>query len=79
MAIMLGAGGADKAARAVLKRKVKLDEAGNEITQTASQPKQETLPDQKVKDATAGSYKDYQMQQAIEQVRKKKSARRVDY
>ena len=77
MARMLGAGGADKAGEAILKRKQKVDEVGEEkTTKGAEQP---SLPAQKVKDASSGAYKDYQMKQAIEEVRKKKTAQRSAY
>ena len=77
MARMLGAGGADKAGEAILKRKQKVDEMTEEkITKGAEQP---SLPAQKMKDASAGAYKDYQMKQAIEEVRKKKTASRSAY
>lgn len=78
MARMLGAGTADKAGEAILKRKVKIDEA----TEDSSNGKVEvevSLPKQKMKDVSAGAYKDYQMQQAIEEVRKKKTASRSAY
>lgn len=78
MARMLGAGGADKAGEAILKRKVKMDEAGEEKASKGAQS-QPSLPSQKVKDASSGAYKDYQMQQAIEEVRKKKTASRSAY
>ena len=88
MARMLGAGAADKAGEAILKRKVKMDEMTEASASKAklteekaskgaqSQP---SLPAQKVKDASSGAYKDYQMQQAIEEVRKKKTASRSAY
>lgn len=88
MARMLGAGGADKAGEAILKRKVKIDEATEasaskaKLTEDSSNGKVEvevSLPKQKMKDASAGAYKDYQMQQAIEEVRKKKTAQRSAY
>lgn len=78
MARMLGAGSADKAGEAILKRKVKIDEA----TKDSPNGKVEvevSLPAQKMKDASSGAYKDYQMQQAIEEVRKKKTAQRSAY
>lgn len=77
MARMLGAGGADKAGEAILKRKQKVDEVGAEKTTKGTE--QPSLPAQKMKDASAGAYKDYQMQQAIEEVRKKKTASRSAY
>ena len=78
MARMLGAGGADKAGEAILKRKVKMDEMTEEKASKGSES-QPSLPAQKMKDASAGAYKDYQMQQAIEEVRKKKTAQRSAY
>ena len=77
MARMLGAGAADKAGEAILKRKVKIDEMTEEKTTKGTE--QPALPAQKMKDASAGAYKDYQMQQAIEEVRKKKTAQRSAY
>lgn len=77
MARMLGAGGADKAGEAILKRKVKMEEMTEE--KTAKGTEQPSLPAQKMKDASAGAYKDYQMKQAIEEVRKKKTANRSAY
>ena len=78
MARMLGAGAADKAGEAILKRKVKIDEATEEKASKGAQS-QPSLPAQKMKDASAGAYKDYQMQKAIEEVRKKKTASRSAY
>ena len=78
MARMLGAGGADKAGEAILKRKVKMDEMTEEKAKLKG-TEQPSLPKQKMKDASAGAYKDYQMQQAIEEVRKKKTASRSAY
>ena len=78
MARMLGAGAADKAGEVILKRKVKMDEMTEEKASKGAQS-QPSLPKQKVKDASAGAYKDYQMQQAIEEVRKKKTAQRSAY
>ena len=78
MARMLGAGAADKAGEAILKRKVKIDEMTEEKASKGAQS-QSSLPAQKMKDASAGAYKDYQMQQAIEEVRKKKTAQRSAY
>ena len=77
MARMLGAGAADKAGEAILKRKVKMDEMTEEKASKGTE--QPSLPAQKMKDASAGAYKDYQMQQAIEEVRKKKTAQRSAY
>ena len=89
MARMLGAGAADKAGEAILKRKVKIDEATEEKASKGAQSQPSlppkvvvptgTIPAQKMKDASAGAYKDYQMQQAIEEVRKKKTAQRSAY
>ena len=78
MARMLGAGGADKAGEAILKLKVKVDEMTEEKAFKGAQS-QPSLPAQKMKDASSGAYKDYQMQQAIEEVRKKKTAQRSAY
>lgn len=78
MARMLGAGALDKTGETVLKRKVKTDEMAEEKAPKGAQS-QPSLPAQKVKDASAGAYKDYQMQQAIEEVRKKKTAQRSAY
>lgn len=82
MARMLGAGAADKAGEAVLKRKVKMDEmteASASKAKLKGAQSQPSLPAQKMKDASSGAYKDYQMQQAIEEVRKKKTASRSAY
>lgn len=78
MARMLGAGSADKAGEAILKRKVKIDEA-TEDSPNGKVEVEVSLPKQKMKDASSGAYKDYQMQQAIEEVRKKKTAQRSAY
>lgn len=79
MARMLGAGGADKAGEAILKRKVKIDEAAKEDTKAA--PSAPSLHSQKVKDMSNDpkAYQEYQMKQAIEEVRKKKTATRSAY
>jgi hypothetical protein len=74
---MLGAGGSDKTGEAVLKRQLKNKQAAE--GEEARGTEQPSLPAQKVKDASAGAYKDYQMQQAIEEVRKKKTAQRSAY
>ena len=55
MARMLGAGGADKAGEAILKRKVKIDEATEE--KTAKGTEQPSLPAQKMKDASGNTYR----------------------
>ena len=78
MARMLGAGTADKAGEAILKRKVKVDEMTEDKASNGAQS-QPSLPAQKMKDASSGAYKDYQMKQAIEEVRKKKTASRSAY
>lgn len=78
MARMLGAGGSDKTGETILKRQLK----NKQSTEEGSGGKVEvevSLPAQKMKDASAGAYKDYQMQQAIEEVRKKKTAQRSAY
>jgi hypothetical protein len=74
---MIGNGGAENAAKAIAKRKYDVEDA----------LKEEEVPDKglqspaprKLKDASAGAMRDYQMQQAIEMVRKKKSSKRTDY
>jgi hypothetical protein len=75
---MLGGGGADKAGEAILKRKLKIDEADKAPKSAAPAP---SLPAQKVKDMSNDpkAYQEYQMRQAIEEVRKKKTATRSAY
>lgn len=79
MARMLGAGAADKAGEATLKRKLKNKQAAEGEDSGSKVEVEVSLPAQKMKDASAGAYKDYQMQQAIEEVRKKKTAQRSAY
>lgn len=75
MARMLGSGAADKAGAALAGRKKKLDKAieSDEAGTTKAGASNQ------MRDATKGATADYQMQQAIEMVRKKKSAKRTDY
>lgn len=77
MARMIGNGAADKAAEKIIRRRMAVDEVMQEPEATPSAPAP-SAP-RKLKDASAGAYKDYQMQQAIEMVRKKKSSKRTDY
>lgn len=74
---MLGNGAADKAAEKLLKRRVQQEEMLEEPEQEEAAPA--PSKPRKLKDASAGAMRDYQMQQAIEMVRKKKSAKRTDY
>ena len=76
---MLGNGAVDKAAEKILKRRVKQDEMIEEAEGEPSAPISAPSAPRKLKDASAGAMRDYQMQQAIEMVRKKKSAKRTDY
>ena len=74
MAKSLGTGGANRAAKAMLGRQKQLSSA-----EEAAEMGHTSAQHAKMKDATAGATQDYQMQQAIEMVRKKKSAKRTDY
>lgn len=80
MARMLGSGAVDKAGEAILKRKVKVDEAAKE-SDTKAAPKAESLGDVEVKQMgnDPKAYQEYQMKKAIEEVRKKKTAQRSAY
>lgn len=77
MARMIGNGGAENAAKAIARRKIQIDEATKEEEAPAATPAP-SAP-RKLKDASAGALRERQMQEAIEMVRKKKSAKRTDY
>lgn len=74
---MLGNGAVDKAAEKLLKRRVQQEEMLEEPEQEEAAPAH-SKP-RKLKDASAGAMRERQMQEAIEMVRKKKSAKRTDY
>ena len=79
MARMIGSGGADKTAEKIIRRRMAADEVNKEPEAEEATTTSAPLKRRKVKDATDGATRDYQMQQAIEMVRKKKSAKRTDY
>lgn len=80
LAKSLGTGAANRAAKAIIKRQKMNQEAADGVD-SGSAPAQGLLskPKHKMKDASAGATQDYQMQQAIEMVRKAKTARRTAY